>query len=116
MGVRRQDIPSSLKLRRAELDAVLAAAAEHTAKFEPWVFEKDLEAKHVNGVPVPLIEYEESLLRQQLKLDGMQSCGLGADVVRHWRRKANSALQARLDLVDSCRAEWQDIAATAAVA
>ena len=97
--VKRQHNCIGLKARKAELDLVLTKAAEESTKFEPWVFDHSLEAKKVNGVPVPLIEYEEKLLRHQLKLDGMQSSGPAAGVMRHWRKKANCALQARLDLV-----------------
>jgi len=109
--VKRQHTCIALKARKAELDLVLTEAAEETTKFEPWVFDHSLEAKKVNGVPVPLIEYEEKLLRHQLKLDGMQSSGPAAGVMRHWRKKANCALQARLDLVDTCREGWQQMKA-----
>ena len=109
--IKRQDICIALKARKAELDLVLTEAAEETTKFEPWVFDHSLEAKKVNGVPVPLLEYEEKLLRHQLKLDGMQSSGPAAAVMRHWRKKANCALQARLDLVDTCREGWQQMKA-----
>jgi len=109
--VRRSGIPSALKKRKLELSQIAGLAAEATKKFEPWVFDLSsqtmLESKQVAGVPVPLIEYEEMLLREQLKLDGMMSCGLAADVMRSWRKKANCQLQDKLNQIDACREEWR---------
>jgi hypothetical protein len=106
-ALRSTGVSQRLKKRRTELDAVWSAAEAEAVRFEPWVFEEGLEAKQLNGIPVPLIEYEEKLLQQQLKLDGMQSSGAGSDVMRHWRRAVNSKLQAKLNRVDACREEWQ---------
>jgi len=109
--VRRLNVSAALKRRKIELDGIVCAAVEATNRFEPWVFDLALESKKVAGVPVPLIEYEETLLRQQLKLDGLQSCGPTADIMRHWRRQANSRLQERLNEVDACREEWRRVEA-----
>merc|ERR1711865_214237 len=101
--VRKEQLKHLLRVRRSELDDALAQAAAETAKFEPWVFERTGEEKMLNGVPVCLLQYEEQLLRIQLKLDAMQSAPPVAHTMRHWRKRANQTLQARLDLIDACR-------------
>ena len=103
--VRSQAPLRSLKQRRVKVDGVLAAAARETEKFEPWVLDLEIDSPRVNGVPVPLLEYEEQLLRLQLQLDGMESVGVAADVLRHLRRKGTRAVQAPLTRVDTCRAD-----------
>lgn len=112
--VRGSEVSATLKKRRLELNGIVCAAVEATNKFEPWVFDLELESKKVAGVPVPLIEYEETLLRQQLKLDGLQSCGPAADIMRHWRKQASCQLQERLNQVDTCREVWRRVQAQAA--
>ena len=101
--VRKEQLKHLLRVRRSELDEALAQAAAETAKFEPWVFERTGEEKMLNGVPVCLLQYEEQLLRIQLKLDAMQSAPPVAHILRPWRKRANQTLQARLDLIDACR-------------
>jgi hypothetical protein len=106
-NARKQGTYVALRKRRQEVDAVLSAVDKETHVFEPWVFEPTLYTKKLDGVPVPLLEYEEKLLRQQLKLDDMQSSGPAAGVMRAWRKKATATIQARLDLIDKCREKWQ---------
>lgn len=116
--VRRCKVSSALKRRKLELGEIVTSAAKATDQFEPWVFDlcnkAVVQSKKVGGVPVPLIEYEETLLREQLKLDGMSSSGPGADIMRHWRKQANHKLQERLDEVDACRDEWRRVEQAAA--
>eukprot|EP00656_Telonema_subtile_P037372 TRINITY_DN4157_c0_g1_i1.p1 TRINITY_DN4157_c0_g1~~TRINITY_DN4157_c0_g1_i1.p1 ORF type:complete len:238 (+),score=40.31 TRINITY_DN4157_c0_g1_i1:203-916(+) len=104
--VRAQAVLESLKTRRGELEDVLCAVGEETEKFEPWVFDPSLESKQLRGVPVPLLEYEEKILQQQLRLDGMQSSGPAASVMRQLRKHVNSRLSDKLREVDACREEW----------
>merc|ERR1712164_165984 len=68
------------------------------------------ECKMLRGVPVDLIGYEESLLRLQMGLDAIQVTDSvseeGRAEVRHLRRKAVLAIQARLDKIDATRNWW----------
>jgi hypothetical protein len=114
--LRRENVCEALRERRAELEEVLSSADAETERFEPWVFDEKLEAKQLQGVPVPLIEYEEKLLRLQLKLDGLQSSGPASDIMRQWRRQVNTKLQQRLQRLDVCREGWRVKHAAAAVA
>merc|ERR1712138_4141 len=68
------------------------------------------ECKMLRGVPVDLIGYEESLLRLQMGLDAIQVTDSvseeGRAEVRHLRRQAVLAIQARLDKIDATRNWW----------
>lgn len=86
-----------------------ADAAE--SQYEPWVLrEQWRDCKMLQGVPVDVIAYEETLLRLQMKLDNIQ--GSGSDqmraLVRSMRREGVKQIQERLDRVDACKQWWHN--------
>jgi len=107
--LRKSKVLERLKKRKLELKDILIISEEQRKSFEPWVFEMGLTGKKISGVPVQLLEYEEMLLREQLKLDGMQSSGPAADVLRHLRRQTNRELQGQLNQIDACREQWKQL-------
>merc|ERR1712188_44066 len=107
--LRKSKVLERLRKRKLELKDIMLNSEEQRKSFEPWVFEMGLTGKKISGVPVQLIEYEEMLLREQLKLDGMQSSGPAADALRHLRRKTNRELQVQLNQIDACREQWKQL-------
>lgn len=85
-----------------------ADAAE--GQYEPWVLEEQWrEFKMLQGVPVDVIAYEETLLRLQMKLDNIQGSSPTEEcrlMVRSMRREGVKKIQERLDRVDACKQWW----------
>lgn len=71
------------------------------------------DVKMLNGVPVELIAYEESLLRLQMKLDNLTPGNVTEETrqaVRVVRREAVRRIQERLDRIDECQQWWKSSA------
>merc|ERR1711977_225750 len=85
-----------------------ADAAE--SQYEPWVLrEQWRDCKMLQGVPVDVIAYEETLLRLQMKLDNIQGSSPTEEcrlMVRSMRREGVKKIQERLDRVDACKQWW----------
>jgi len=91
-------------------DSIGREAEEAESQYEPWVLEEHWrDCKMLQGVPVDVIAYEETLLRLQMKLDNIQGSSPTEEcrlMVRSMRREGVKKIQERLDRVDLCKQWW----------
>lgn len=92
---------------RAKAEAILVEAHQLDA---PDLRQTWRQCKMLNGVPVDIVGYEESLLRLQMKLDNITAGDDAGEeerqAIRAVRREAVRKIQGQLDDIDAVRGWW----------
>jgi len=92
---------------RAKAEAILVEAHQLDA---PDLRQTWRQCKMLNGVPVDIVGYEESLLRLQMKLDNITAGDDAGEeerqAIRAVRREAVRKIQGQLDQIDAVRGWW----------